>query len=64
MEGDGTRGVIYTVDPASRRAVRREVVLVGMNGDRVVARGLAGVTQVVTSGAAWLQDAMRVEVKP
>ena len=40
------------------------LTLVGIDGDRVLVRGLSGVTQVITAGAAWLKDSTRVEVKP
>ncbi len=63
VEGDGERGVVYTVDAAGTHARRVQVTLVGLEGDRVLLRGLNGVTQVVTAGASWLTDSARVEVK-
>ena len=64
VDGNGTRGTVFTLDASRQRAVRRSVTLVGMDGDRVLVRGLAGATQVITAGAAWLKDSARVEVKP
>jgi multidrug efflux system membrane fusion protein len=64
VEGDGNRGIVYTIDAAGHRALKREVTLVGAADDRVLVRGLTGVTQVISAGAAWLRDSARVEVKP
>lgn len=64
IEGEGDQGVVYALDPTGRRAVRHQVTLLGMEGDRVLVRGLDGVPQVLTAGAAWLHDGARVEVKP
>lgn len=64
VEGDGTRGVVFTLDATGTRAVRREISLVGMSGDRVLVSGLDAAARVVTSGAAWLRDSARVEVRP
>jgi RND family efflux transporter MFP subunit len=64
VEGAGDRGVVFALDAPGRRALRRDVGLVGVDGDRVLVRGLDGVTRVITAGAAWLRDSARVEVKP
>jgi len=64
VEGDGDRGVVYTVDAAGKRARRLAVRLVGLDGDRVLVRGLDGVTRVVSAGASWLTDSARVEIRP
>ncbi|MFN8574439.1 MAG: efflux RND transporter periplasmic adaptor subunit [Gemmatimonadaceae bacterium] len=64
VEGDGTRGVVFTVDSSSHRARRVSVTLVGIERDRVLVRGLDGVASVVRSGATWLTDSAKVEVKP
>lgn len=63
VEGDGSNGVVYTVDADGKRAQRVPVVLVGLDGDRVLVRGLDKVTHVVTAGSTWLTDSARVEVK-
>jgi len=64
VEGDGGRGTVFTVDAAGRHAHRLTVELVGLSGDQVLVRGLDRVTRVVRSGAAWLADSARVEIKP
>ena len=64
VEGDGEHGTVYTVDAAGTRARRVSVTLVGLDGDRVLVRGLDGVTRVVSAGASWLTDSARVEIKP
>jgi RND family efflux transporter MFP subunit len=64
VEGDGERGVVYTVDATAARARRLPVTLVGLEGDRLLVRGLDGVQRVVGRGATWLVDSARVEVKP
>ena len=64
VEGDQNHGLVYTVDASGQRAMRVPVELVGLAGDHVLVRGLDGVTRVVRSGAAWLADSARVEIKP
>ena len=64
VEGSAADGVVYTVDAAGARARRVTVALVGLDRDRVLVRGLDGVTRVVRSGAAWLRDSARVEIRP
>ena len=56
--------MIFTLDSTRHFAIRRAVTLAGLDGDRVLVRGLGGATQVITAGAAWLRDSTRVEVKP
>lgn len=63
VEGDGSSGVVFTLDRATHRARRHAVSLVGVSGDRVLVRGLDGAAPVITSGAAWLSDSARVDVK-
>lgn len=56
LEGDGDRGVVYTLAPDGR-ARRVPVEVAFLRGDRVaVRRGLEGVAEVVTDGAAYLED--------
>jgi RND family efflux transporter MFP subunit len=64
VQGAGDTGVVFVFDAASRRALRHQVTLAGVDGEHVLVRGLTGGTQVVTAGAAWLKDSARVEVKP
>ncbi len=64
VEGDGDHGVVFTVDATGTHALRRSVTLVGLSGDKVLVRGLDGVSRVVSAGATWLVDSARVEVKP
>ena len=63
VEGDGSNGIVFTLDRATHRARRHTVSLVGVSGDRVLVRGLDGAAPVITSGAAWLSDSARVDVK-
>jgi RND family efflux transporter MFP subunit len=64
VEGDGPRGTVFVLDGSGGRALLRHVTLVGVDGDQVRVRGLAGTNRVITAGAAWLRDSARVEVKP
>ena len=64
VDGDGTVGTVFVLDSTGEKAIRRTVTLLGVDGDRVLVRGLAGATRVITAGAAWLKDSARVEVKP
>jgi RND family efflux transporter MFP subunit len=64
VEGDKDRGTVFTVDASGKRAKRVSVQLVGLEGSRVLVRGLDGVSRVVRSGAVWLTDSARVEIKP
>jgi len=64
VEGDKDRGSVYTVDKSGTRARRVAVALVGLAGDKVLVRGLEGVPRVVRSGATWLTDSARVEIRP
>ncbi|MEP7345141.1 MAG: efflux RND transporter periplasmic adaptor subunit [Gemmatimonadaceae bacterium] len=64
VEGDGDQGVVYTVNASTKRARRVKVALVGLSGDKVLVRGLDGVSHVVTAGATWLVDSAKVEIKP
>jgi multidrug efflux system membrane fusion protein len=64
VEGNQERGTVFTVDAAGTRARRVPVELVGLAGDKVLVRGLDSGARVVRSGAAWLADSARVEIKP
>jgi multidrug efflux system membrane fusion protein len=65
LEADGMHGVVYTLAPDGRSAVRRSVTLAFLAGDRIaVASGLEGAKSVVTEGAAYLDNGQPVEVRP
>jgi RND family efflux transporter MFP subunit len=65
LEADGSRGVVYTVDADRRTAHRRAVTVAYLAGARIaIAAGLEGVRDVVTDGAAYLDDGRAVEVRP
>jgi len=65
LEADGVRATVMALSADGRRAERRVVRIAFLAGDRVaVADGLAGVTRVITDGAAWLDDAEIVRVLP
>jgi RND family efflux transporter MFP subunit len=64
VEGDSASGTVYTVDATGKRARRLSVNLVSLQGDFVLVTGLDGVKRVVTSGASFLTDSAKVEIKP
>jgi RND family efflux transporter MFP subunit len=64
VEGDKEKGTVFTVDASGKRARRLTVALVALSGNQVLVRGLDGVPRIVRSGAAWLTDSARVEIKP
>jgi len=65
LEADGSRGVVYTLATDGRSAVRHTVTLAFLSGDRVaIAAGLEGATNVITDGAAYLDNGHPVEVRP
>lgn len=65
LEANGASGVVYTLAEDGRTAVRRPVTIAYLDGDRVaIASGLTGDHKVITSGAAYLDDGRRVEVRP
>jgi membrane fusion protein, multidrug efflux system len=64
LEADGDRATLYAIGPDGR-AKRVPVEVAFVRGDRATVRGgLAGVTQVVTDGAAYLNDGAAVRVMP
>ena len=64
VEADSIKGSVYTVNTEGTRARRVPVTLVSLRGDYVIVRGLDGVKRIVTSGAAFLTDSAKVEIKP
>jgi multidrug efflux system membrane fusion protein len=65
LEADGSRGVVYTLAADGRSAVRRDVTVAFLSGDRVaIAAGLEGAKSVITEGAAYLDNGHPVEVRP
>ncbi|MBX9929669.1 MAG: efflux RND transporter periplasmic adaptor subunit [Gemmatimonadaceae bacterium] len=62
IEGDGTRGAVFTLDASGTRVRRVAVELVGLRGDQVLVRGLAAGARVVSAGATALTDSAKVEV--
>ena len=64
VEGDGDVGYVYTVDESSSQAVKIPVKVGHILDDSVaVKNGLDTVSHVVSTGAAYLEDGARVEVK-
>jgi len=64
LEADGGRGALFTLSPDGRRAERRAITIAFLAGDRVaVTAGLEGVREVVTAGAAYLNDGDAVRVQ-
>ena len=60
LEADGSRGIIFVVDSA-QTARERAVVVGGLVGERVVVRSLPSDTlTVIVSGAAYVNDGVRV----
>jgi membrane fusion protein, multidrug efflux system len=64
VEGERARGVVFVMDSVRSIALRRDVALIGVDGDRVLVRGIDESAKVITAGAAWLRDSARVEVRP
>jgi membrane fusion protein, multidrug efflux system len=65
LEADGGHATVYTLSPDGAHAERRHVTIGFIDGNRVaVSKGLENVTQVLTDGAAYLDDGAAVRVKP
>jgi RND family efflux transporter MFP subunit len=65
LEADGAEATIYTLSSDGGTAERRRVTLAFIDGDQaVVAGGLEGASQVLTDGAAYLDDGAAVRVVP
>lgn len=65
LEADGSHGIVYTLAADGRSAVRHPVTLAFLAGDHVaIASGLEGAKNVITEGAAYLDDGHPVEVRP
>ena len=65
LEADGADATVYALSSDGTRAERRHVTVAFIDGSRVaVAKGLEGVTKVLTDGAAYLDDGTAVRVKP
>lgn len=63
LEADGDSAVVFVLDEAEGRAVRRGIRIAFLAGDRVaVASGLDDAARVITAGASRLDDGDRVEV--
>jgi len=62
LEGDGDRGVVYTLDGDIARRI--PVRLAFLHGDEVALREGLDADAVVTDGAAWLRDGARVRTLP
>lgn len=63
VEGDGSEGIIYTFDDASRRVQRTRVRIGSVLDDRLaIVEGLSPRTSVVTIGASALADGDSVRV--
>jgi membrane fusion protein, multidrug efflux system len=65
LEADGGDATVYALSSDGTRAERRHVTVAFIDGSRVaVAKGLEGVSRVLTDGAAYLDDGAAVRVKP
>jgi RND family efflux transporter MFP subunit len=65
LEADGGQATVYALSSDGTRAERRRVTVAFIDGDRVaVARGLEGVTAVLTDGAAYVDEGTVVRVSP
>jgi RND family efflux transporter MFP subunit len=65
LEADGGQATVYALSPDGMRAERRRVTVAFIDGNRVaVARGLEGVTAVLTDGAAYVDEGTVVRVSP
>jgi membrane fusion protein, multidrug efflux system len=65
LEADGNHATVYALSADRARAERRRVTVAFIDGNRVaVARGLEGVTDVLTDGAAYVDEGAVVRVTP
>lgn len=65
LEADGGQATVYALSRDGTRAERRRVTVAFIDGNRVaVARGLDGVTSVLTDGAAYVDEGTVVRVAP
>jgi membrane fusion protein, multidrug efflux system len=65
LEADGAQATVYALSADRTHAERRRVTVAFIDGDRVaVARGLEGVTSVLTEGAAYVDEGAIVRVTP
>ncbi len=65
LEADGDQATVYALSADGARAERRRVTVAFIDRDRVgIARGLEGVTAVLTEGAAYVDAGTVVEVSP
>ena len=63
LEADGERATVFVLSTGGRSVERRAVRIGDLHGDRVEVReGLEAGAQVVTEGAAWLEDGAAVNV--
>ena len=63
VEADGSRGIVFVMQEG--RAARREVTIAFLAGDRVaLAGGLVAGDDVITTGAAYLEDGTAVAPRP
>ncbi len=63
VEANGKQAIVYVFDPKQGVALRRQVTVGSITGDRVViAAGLEAGELVITDGAAWLTDGKPVRV--
>jgi RND family efflux transporter MFP subunit len=63
LEADAAQGTVFTLASDGRSVQRRVVRIAYITGDRVVVTaGLDGVQQVITDGAAYLNDGTKVRV--
>lgn len=64
VEGNGQDAFVYVLDE-SRKKVKRLPIRIGfVDGDKVlVTNGLEGITEVVTSGSAFLTESSNVIIK-
>ncbi len=65
LEADAGHATVYALAPDGRSAVRRDVTIAFLIGDRAaIAAGLDGVRTVITDGATYLDDGSAVGVRP
>ncbi|HJU88953.1 MAG TPA: efflux RND transporter periplasmic adaptor subunit [Gemmatimonadaceae bacterium] len=65
LEADGDEATVYALSADGKRAVRRRVTIAFIDDGRAaIARGLEGITTVLTDGAAYVDEGSALRIRP